>query len=344
MSGPAPYLLAIAFSFGVSALLCPLVRSLALRYGWVDHPSTPIKTHAAATPVLGGVAIFSSYAITLFLLRFLTHFPSGTLHALRGILLGGALVFALGVADDMRKPGGLGFRLKFAVQIAAAASLLLFGLRIRFITPVPVAVVLTVIWVVGVTNAFNIIDVMDGLSASQAAVASLAFLMIALPREQRYVNFASAALAGAALGYLPWNFSSRRKIFMGDSGSLFLGYALAAVSLGTDYSAVNRVGVYAPLMILLVPIFDTLFVAALRLRKGRSPFLGSKDHFALRLETAGWSRGAIVLFATLASLALGFCGFLLTALDVPGALAVGACVAAGAFAIAEFLWHIPVHD
>ncbi len=338
------YILAVAFSFAVSALSSPLARLLALRFGWVDHPSTPIKTHAIATPVLGGAAIFLSYALTLSLLRFLTHFPSGTLHTLRALLLGGSLVFALGAVDDIHKPGGVGFRLKFIVQIAAALVLVAAGVRIRFISPAPVAVVLTVLWVVGVTNAFNIIDVMDGLSASQAAVASLAFLMIALPGEQLYVNFASAALAGAALGFLPWNFSSRRKIFMGDSGSLVLGFALAAISLGTNYSAVNPVGVYAPIMILLVPIFDTIFVAALRLRKGRSPFLGSKDHFALRLETAGWSRRAIVLFAALASVALGFGGFLLTALSMKGALAVGAGVAAVVLAVAEFLWHIPVHD
>src|SRR5205814_5488794 len=126
--------------------------------------------------------------------------------------------------------------------------------------PAYVGAAVTMIWVVGITNAFNIIDIMDGLAASQAAVAAVAFLLISLPSEELYVNFASAALAGAALGFLPWNLSKRRKIFMGDSGSMLLGFLLAGISMGTSYSNVNNLGVYAPLLILLVPMYDTFFV------------------------------------------------------------------------------------
>ena len=306
------FLLAVAVSFGLSFALTPLVRWLALRLGWVDLPSSSVKTHKVPTPSLGGIAIFTSYAATLLLLRHFTQFPTGTLRSLRGIMIGAALVFVLGVVDDIKKPQGLHFKPKFVVQSLAALCLVGFGIRINFISPDYMAVILTLFWVVGITNAFNIIDIMDGLSSSQAAVAALGFLMIALPSEELYVNFASAALAGAALGFIPWNLSRSRKIFMGDAGSMVLGFVLAGISLGNRYSDINTLGVLAPLLILLVPVFDTIFVMFLRLRKGRSPFLGSKDHFALRLETIGYSRGQIVAFSAAVAVLLSFCAFLVT--------------------------------
>lgn len=319
---------AFALAAATSFLLTPALRALSLRLALLDAPDSEVKTHHAPTPVLGGVAVWAGFMAAMLLLRLTTNFPTGTLYNLRALIVGGGLVFLLGLADDLRRPEGLGYRPKFAVQLAAALLLISFGLRIRFLQPDYVAGAVTVLWVVGVTNAFNIVDIMDGLSASQAAIAALGFLMISLPSEELYVNFASAALAGAALGFLPWNFSRRRKVFMGDCGSLFLGFVLAGVSLGTRYSDVNDLGVLAPLLILFVPAFDTLFVATLRLIDGRSPFLGSRDHFALRLETMGLGRGAVVLLAAAAAAFLDFCAFLVTRLDVRGALLLYALVAA----------------
>jgi UDP-GlcNAc:undecaprenyl-phosphate/decaprenyl-phosphate GlcNAc-1-phosphate transferase len=306
----------------VSFFLTPLVRTLALRWGVLDAPGSPIKTHTHATPVFGGVAIWAGFMLTMLLLRLTTSFPTGTLSNLRALVLGGTLVFALGLVDDLKRPQGLDYKPKFVVQILAALLLILFGLRIRFLAPPYFAALVTVIWVVGVTNAFNIVDIMDGLSASQAAIAALAFLLVSLPTEELYVNFASAAVAGAAIGFLPWNLSKRRKIFMGDSGSLLLGYLLAAIALGTRYSDVNDAGPFAPLLILFVPAFDTLFVSLLRLNQGKSPFLGSKDHFALRLERMGLTRAQVVLVAGAAAAVLGLCAFLVTQLPLREAVAV----------------------
>jgi UDP-GlcNAc:undecaprenyl-phosphate/decaprenyl-phosphate GlcNAc-1-phosphate transferase len=310
------YLLAIGTSFGISFLATPLVRAAALKWGWVDAPSSAVKTHKVTTPSLGGVAIYSGFAITLLILRFTTQFPTGTLSRLRAILIGATLVFLLGIIDDLKKPHGLHFKPKFGVQSLAALVLLLFEIRIHFIAPDYLAMAVTLFWVVGITNALNIIDIMDGLSASQAAIASLGFLMISMPSEELYVNFAAAALAGAAAGFIPWNMSSKRKIFMGDSGSLVLGFTLASLALGTRFSDVNNLGPFAPLFILLVPIYDTLFVMFLRMRQGQSPFLGSKDHFALRLEQMGYNRQEIVVMAAGAALFLSFCAFLSTQLSI----------------------------
>ena len=330
-------LIAIAFAALISFTLTPLVRLAAIRFRWVDEPSSPVKTHKVATPSLGGIAIFAAFALTLLILRFQTSFPTGTLRSLRGLLAGAACVFLLGLVDDLRKPAGLHFKPKFGVQVLATALIMAFGLRIQFVSPEYIAYGLTLLWVVGITNAFNIVDIMDGLSASQAAIAALAFLMISLPSEELYVNFASAALAGAALGFLPWNFSSRYKIFMGDSGSLVLGFVLAAVSLGTRYSDVNVLGVFAPLLILLVPMYDTLFVMVLRMRKGQSPFMGSKDHFALRLEQLGYSRDGIVFMAGACAAFLGVCAFLVTQLTLGWALCVYAIVLAQILLLSEAL-------
>lgn len=305
------YLGTILAAFAASAVLTPLVRWLALRFQVLDQPGA-LKTHKGDVPHLGGVAVFAAFAGVLLALRFFTQFPTGTLHSLRGILLGAGLIFGLGLVDDLRKPRGLGFKTKFLFQFAAALGLLYFDIRIQFLKPEHLAVALTVLWIVGITNAMNIIDIMDGLCAGQAAVAAGAFLLIALPSEDVYVNAAAAALAGASLGFLPFNLSHGRRIFLGDSGALFIGFVLAAVSLGTRYSDVNPLGVYAPLLILGVPLYDTLFVMLLRMQRGHSPFLGSKDHFALRLESLGLSRRQVVLLASLAALLLAGCAFLVT--------------------------------
>ncbi|MFH1618785.1 MAG: MraY family glycosyltransferase [bacterium] len=310
------YLIASALPFALSMGLTPLIRHMALRFGWLDAPATAIKTHKYPTPVLGGAAIAAAFFITLLFMRFSTEFPTGTLRNLRGIAFGGGLIFLLGIADDLKKPHGLGFRTKFAVQTLAALILVYYDIRIRFIEPQYLSMALSLLWVVGISNAINIIDIMDGLAATQIATACLGFLCIALPSESIYVNLASAALLGAALGFLPYNFSARHKIFLGDSGSLLAGFILAAVSMGTSYTAINPLGVYAPLFILAIPIYDTLFVMVMRMRRGHSPFLGSRDHFALRLEAMGITRHRIVFLAAMAAILLSFFAFLVTQLPL----------------------------
>jgi UDP-GlcNAc:undecaprenyl-phosphate/decaprenyl-phosphate GlcNAc-1-phosphate transferase len=338
------YAAAVAVAAGVTFAVTPLVRWLALRFDWMDAPTSSVKTHKVTTPSLGGAAIYAGFVAALLCMRFWTQFPTGTLRSLRGVLLGGTLMFALGIIDDLKKPKGLGFKPKFAVQAVAAALLIVFGIQIRFITPDYFSIALTFLWVVGITNAYNIIDIMDGLSASQAAIAALSLLLISLPSEEHYVNIASAALAGAALGFLPWNFSKRYKIFMGDAGSLLLGFVLAAMSMGTKFTEVNTVGVFCPLLILLVPMYDTFLVMYLRLRKGQSPFLGSKDHFALRLEKVGYSRASIVLMAAVAAGFLGFCAFLVTLLTWKWALCVYALVLAEILLLSNSLADVVMHD
>ncbi|MDE2490780.1 MAG: undecaprenyl/decaprenyl-phosphate alpha-N-acetylglucosaminyl 1-phosphate transferase [Elusimicrobia bacterium] len=330
MIGSEAGLLALCFAAaaGISFGLTPLVRLVSLRLGKLDAPTSAVKTHTTPTPIFGGVAIWAGFAGALLLLRLTTSFPSGTLHNLRALLFGGTLVFLLGLVDDLKRPQGLDYKPKLLVQFLAAALLILYGMRVRFIHPSWVAALVTAFWIAGVTNSLNIIDIMDGLASSQAAIAALGFLLVSLPSEEHYVNFAAAAIAGAAAGFLPWNLSKKRKVFMGDCGSLTLGFLLAGISLGARYSDVNDAGVFAPLLILFVPVFDTLFVSVLRLNQGKSPFLGSKDHFALRLEKLGLSRRQVVAAAAGAAALFGFCAFLATQYPLKEALALYALVAA----------------
>jgi UDP-GlcNAc:undecaprenyl-phosphate GlcNAc-1-phosphate transferase len=288
------YVASFGSGFLLSAVFTPLARRAALRFDVLDRPNTAVKTHREPTPYLGGVALYAAVAVTLLLLRLKTHFPSGTLRSLRAVLVGGLFMAGVGLVDDM-KPGGLNFRWKFFLQFLGAALLIAFDIRIQFIQPYWLACVFTVLWVVAITNAFNIIDIMDGLSSSQAMTACLGFLFISLPHEEVYVNLTSAALAGACLAFLPYNLSSKRKIFMGDAGSLFLGFTLSAVSLGVSYTQETDLGLLAPLLILGLPLYDTFFVSTLRVWQGKSPFLGSKDHLALKLRTLGLPPHKVVL-------------------------------------------------
>ena len=305
------YFLAFLLPLLLSLGLTPLLRLLAVKYGHLDKP-TDIKTHKHPTPLLGGAAIFAAFTGSLLVMRCSTSFPAGTLRDLRVLLIGGAVMFLLGFVDDMRKPHGLGVKTKFAVQFAVAICTAYYGIRIHFLHPDYLSFALSVLWIVGVSNAFNIIDIMDGLSAGQAFLAAFGFLLIAFPSESIYVNFASAALAGAALGFLPFNMSHKFKIFMGDSGSLLCGFVLAVIAMGTKYTEVNPLGVYAPLIILAVPIYDTIFVSVMRLRRGHSPFIGSQDHFALRLEKIGFSRRKVVRLTSLVTFGLSVFAWLTT--------------------------------
>lgn len=329
------YTLCFFSSLILSVILTPICRRVALRFGILDYPHSHVKTHKQPVPYLGGLAIALALGMTLIGARVLTNFPSGTLRSLRGIFLGSSIILLLGLIDDV-KPHGLGYRFKFVVQIVAALCLLSFDIRIGFIHPNWLGNLLTVLWVVGVMNAMNIIDIMDGLASGIGLIASLGFLFIAFPSEAIYVNFAAAALAGALLGFVPFNLSKGKKIFLGDTGSLVIGFALAALSLGASYTQVNNAGVLAPLLLLGLPLYDTALVMYLRIMKGMSPFLGSKDHYALRLERWGLYREEILVLSFAVSTALMFAAYQVTAVTFYYALLI--YVAIGILAFTVSLW------
>jgi UDP-GlcNAc:undecaprenyl-phosphate GlcNAc-1-phosphate transferase len=332
------YVVAFFFALALAYVLTPLLRKIALKFGILDHPVPDIKIHLKPIPYLGGLAIWLAFILTLLGVRLLTSFPTGTLRNLRGIFYGGTLIMVLGLIDDIWK---LDYRVKLFGQFIASIILILYNVRIEFISSIPLSIFLTIFWVVGITNAVNIIDIMDGLAAGVVVIAGLAFFFIALPTEKIYVNFAALALAGSCLGFLRYNWRPA-KIFMGDSGSLFIGFILAAISLGESYTTINNIGLFAPFLVLGIPIYDTLLVIFFRILKGKSIFAGSRDHFAFRLEAMGYNRKKVVLINYYLTAILGLAAFLITTVKFELAVIIYAAIIAFAILYATRLIYVKV--
>lgn len=302
-------MIAAIVSFVLSALLTlyttPLMRRAALQFGILDRPRGALKTHSEPVPYLGGLAVFSAFLVTL---GVTFEFD----HAVLGILLAGTLMLLVGLIDDL---GVLSPGVKLASQLIAVVVLLKAGVYIKlvFLPPV-VALAVSAVWLLAVTNAFNIIDIMDGLAAGVAAIAALFFAVVAIVHDESMVAVMSAALAGSLAGFLRYN-SAPAQIYLGDSGSLFIGLTLAALAMNGGYTRSNLVGTLTPVIFLGVPLFDLALVSVLRLERGLSPLRGSPDHFALRLKRAGLGvRGAVGLSYAAATV-LGAAGLAIMTAD-----------------------------
>ncbi|MFC2091811.1 MraY family glycosyltransferase [Elusimicrobiota bacterium] len=282
-----------------------------------DVPINKLKDHSRPVPY-AGTAIFLTFMTVIIGLRFFTHFPSGTLHRLRAIIFGGTIIFLLGLLDDILD---LDFKVKFFWQVIAAIILIYYGVCIKFFEVQQLNVAATLFWVVLVSNAVNIIDILDGLAVGVAGIAALAFFCITLPTEQIYVNYASITLFGVLSGF--WLFNKPpAKVFMGDAGSLFVGFMLASLSMGADYTGGNILGLFAPVLILGIPLYDTILVSYLRWRSGKPVFKGSKDHYALRLTVAGLSPWKIDILSYSISLLLAVSAFFITFTSLKNALLI----------------------
>jgi UDP-GlcNAc:undecaprenyl-phosphate GlcNAc-1-phosphate transferase len=273
------------------------------RIGLMDKPRG-IKDHSKPTPYGGGVAIFMGTLMCSF-------FGGGC-----RILVFGFLIFLLGFFDDIHPYSKY---LKLFFQSLIALFTIWSGTRMEIaILPEYLNIVLSVIWIVGITNAVNIIDVMDGIAAGIGFFAASSFIFISIYGSGSYPVVA-ATLAGSCLGFLPFNIP-KAKIFMGDSGSLFLGYTLSALALTTRYSTENPIAVFVPLLILFIPIFDTVYVVVLRMAKRQNPLRGSHDHFVLKLKATGLPVPSIVAIIYLSAIALCEASFIITRLTIKGAI------------------------
>lgn len=289
------YLLTLAAATALSALLTPLVRLAALRAGAVVAPRKD-RWHRQSTPVLGGVAMCATF-VAMHL------FTVGLSREYLPLLSCSIMIFLLGLYDDLK---GLTPQAKFIGQIVIAALLISMGTMVHIIPWPVVAYPLTFLWVVGLTNAFNLIDNIDGLSAGIAAISAAAFCIFSLP-EGGAVGLLSLALAGSCIGFLFYNFNPAR-IFMGDCGSMFLGFTLAALSLSGTWRHASSlfVTLLAPVLILGIPIFDTAFVTITRKLRGQPVSQGGKDHMSHRLVRLGFSekKTVIILYVISAVCAL----------------------------------------
>ncbi|MCS7184820.1 MAG: undecaprenyl/decaprenyl-phosphate alpha-N-acetylglucosaminyl 1-phosphate transferase, partial [bacterium] len=283
------------FSFFSALLLTLLFRFLAIKLKILDLPDEKLKNHLKPVPYLGGAAIVITVIIAMIILRIYTNFPTGTLHSLRGILAGYLTMFIIGVFDDIKK-GGLKYYEKFLLQILGAYVLTLFDIRIKFVQPEWFADLLTILWVVGITNAFNLIDVMDGISPIVCIISSISIYLI--DPYHPYIKYLIFSFAISHMVFLYFNLSHKFKIFLGDAGSLSNGFLFAALTLTINYTHENPLGVISAALVIFYPIFETLFLIYVRIKKGILPFLGSKDHIPHKLLEKGWNNKKILLFVT----------------------------------------------
>jgi UDP-GlcNAc:undecaprenyl-phosphate GlcNAc-1-phosphate transferase len=298
LSGPwiaGLYLATFAVAGLLSLWATPLMRGIALNFGIVDRPDGKLKNHREPVPYLGGLAVYGSFLVAL---AVTFSFSPEVL----GLLLAGAIVVILGLVDDL---GGLGPKTKLAGQALAVWVLIKSGVFIKLVLLPPWAqVALTVLWLLTVSNAFNLIDIMDGLAAGVALVAALFLFIVAAAADRVMIATLLAALAGALGGFLRYNFHPA-KIYLGDTGSLFIGLMLGALAMNNSYTRVNIVAAVAPAVILGVPLFDMLLVMYIRWRRGLPVMKGSPDHFALRLRYWKLTTSQTVLASYVATAALG---------------------------------------
>jgi UDP-GlcNAc:undecaprenyl-phosphate GlcNAc-1-phosphate transferase len=313
-------------SFSLTILLTPVVIRLARRVNFLDHPG-PRKIHTTPMPYGGGIAVAATVLLgTLWAARFspLAALPAGTKTFNWPVYAAGSLVIlVLGLVDDRRR---LSPRTKLLVQTLVAAGVAIAGERLRlFDVPAPLSVAVTVLWILAVTNAFNLLDHMDGLSSGVALLAGASFLVVAQQTGQGFIAAMIVPLLGACAGFLLFNFPPA-KIFLGDAGSLFIGFWMSCLTISfTFYDAHAHYRLYTyfvPLAVLAVPLFDTSSVMVIRLLRHRPLFEGDTNHLAHRLAALGLSRRGAVLTVYALTLATGISAVLLYFVTERGALLI----------------------
>ncbi len=311
------FLLALA----VALALTPVVRSLARRLGALDDPTrTERKIHGKAIPRLGGLAIAAAFYAPLVGLLLVDSEVGRRFSAdsdkVLGLFVGGLAIVGLGVYDDIK---GANAPKKLAVQFGVAALLYLLGFRISQIS-IPLGFTLdlgyldlpvTLLWIAGVINAFNLIDGLDGLASGIAFFAAATTLVVAALNDNVVMTLFMATTAGAVLGFLFYNFNPA-SIFMGDTGSMFLGFVMAVTSVQTSTKSGATVAMLAPVLALGIPIMDTLLAMARRFLRGRPMFQADRGHIHHRLLMAGLSHRNAVLTLYVMSLLLGLAAIAVT--------------------------------
>lgn len=305
-----PYFKTFLIAVAISYILTPLVIKLAYGVGALDKPNKR-KVHKKPIPRLGGLAIYLAFAVAvLYALPFAE---------IKGILISSSLIVVLGIIDDLKQ---LSAKVKLLGQIGAALVLVCFGIRIEWISnPIngifylhKLSIPVTLFWVVGVTNTVNLIDGLDGLAAGVSTIASVTLLLAAFRFGQASTIFMTAAIAGACIGFLRYNFNPA-KIFMGDTGSMFLGFVLSAVAITGTLKSATTIALGVPILALGLPIIDTACAIIRRYQNGTPIYKADKGHFHHRLLALGMSQKKAVLVMYGISSILGMAAIILINLD-----------------------------
>lgn len=329
----------------LSFILTPAAKRVAHKIGAIDVPKDDRRMHKEPIPRLGGIAVFFGFLVSVILLV-----PIDL--ELQGILLGAVVIVVLGVIDDSVSLPAI---VKLVVQIIAALIVVAHGTRIDVLSNVNIfsdkaylslgiwSIPITVIWIVAITNAVNLIDGLDGLSVGVCTIASISLLMISAIVSEFTVVIVMAALAGACIGFLPYNMNPA-KIFVGDTGATFLGFILATMSIQGMFKTYAILSFAAPFLVLGLPIFDTVFAICRRLLKGQSPMHADRGHIHHRLIDVGFNQKQTVLILYLVSGILGISAVLLTSSGAIRALLFVVTVLIAAFAGVRIYAKVTKHE
>ncbi len=305
------FVIAFIFTFATT----PLVRRFAYKIGAVDVPRDKRRVHKRPTPRIGGLAIIFGFLVAII------SFNDSWTKELVSILIGVGILGVLGIIDDCKE---LDAKLKFVVQIIAALVVVIFGdIRISvmsnpnvfsenpyIIFPQWLSITVTVLWIVFMTNAVNFIDGLDGLAAGVSAIMSMSLVFIAITYHEYEIALLGIALMGACFGFLPFNFNPA-KIFMGDTGSMFLGYMLSVLSVQGMFKSYAVISFAVPIIMLGLPLFDALFAMLRRLLTGKNPMSADRGHLHHRLYDMGFSQKQTVFILYAISGVLGITSILL---------------------------------
>jgi len=301
----ANYFIAFFSALIISFILTPPARKLAIKVGALDIPKDPRKIHKKPMPYFGGLAIYVSIISCMFV--YLPHSETNI-----SIMIGATIIVLTGIVDDMY---GMNAKLKLVMQIIAAAVAINGGVLIHFVTnPLSatgmsllrnLTIPITLFWIVGITNTINLIDGLDGLASGVACIAAATLLFTAALKGYDFIVMQCAIIVGASLGFLPFNFNPA-KIFMGDTGSLLLGYMLAVTSILGMVKSVAAVALVVPVFALGLPIFDTTFAIVRRFINKKPIMEADKDHLHHKLMRKGLNQRQTVLIMYFISMVLGF--------------------------------------
>ena len=333
-------LLAMLVAAAVSFASTPMVKALACKVGAIDVPKDNRRMHKVPIPRMGGLAIFLAFLLSVLVFADIDR-------QMQGILLGSIMIVILGVLDDIMALKALP---KLFVQIAAAGVAVWHGCTIQFVSNPNVfseatylnlgwlSIPVTIIWIVAITNAVNFIDGLDGLACGVSTISAISMLVIALLVSESDVALVMAALVGACLGFMPYN-KNPAKMFMGDTGSTFLGYILATISIQGLFKYYAIVSFAVPFLILGLPMFDTLFAIIRRLAHGQNPMAPDRGHIHHRLIDMGLNQKQAVAALYVISSILGLSAVMLTSSGAIKAMLFLMALAVAAFLASRVIFH-----
>lgn len=296
----------------ISLFLVPIVSKLAIKIGAVDKPNER-KVHSKIMPRMGGLAIYIAFSVVLWLSQEMTT-------ELIGLFIGGTVLVIVGIIDDKTD---MPAKVKLLGQIVAAAIVVGCGVRVDFMTNVFLgniyqlsifSIPFTLIWIVGITNAVNLIDGLDGLAAGTSIIAAITMAIVGFASGQYVMAYLAMILAGATIGFLRYNFYPA-EIFMGDTGSMFLGYNLSVLAIMGFAKSFTLLSLVTPLLVLAIPILDTFFAIVRRKMNNRPIFKPDKEHLHHCLLKYGFSHRDTVLIIYAVSAILAICGLTMTYLS-----------------------------